>query len=135
MGRKSRIDKKHECARQRADLILQVRNGQLTATEAAAILGVSRKTYYRWEKRGLEALVGALENRGTGGRPAQEVDPEKQKLEKRLAEIEKENQELRQTLAIKEALQGFFAPNNPGGKTRGKKRRSHNRGCENNDRS
>ena len=123
MGRKSRIDKNQEQARQRADLILQVSNGQLTATEAAAILGISRPAYYRWEKRGLEALVGALENRGTGGRPAQEPDPEKQKLETRLAEIEKEVQELRQTLAIKEALQGLFAPNIPGGKTRAKKKK------------
>ena len=38
-------------ARERANVILQVQAGLITATEAAQKLGVSRKTYYEWERR------------------------------------------------------------------------------------
>jgi DNA invertase Pin-like site-specific DNA recombinase len=38
-------------ARLRAELILKVRAGLMTATEAAGHLGVSRKTYYTRTKR------------------------------------------------------------------------------------
>jgi len=34
----------------------------MTATEAAKQLGVSRKTYYKWEQRGLEALLDGLQD-------------------------------------------------------------------------
>ena len=47
-------------ARQRASLILQVQAGQLTATQAAQSLGVSRKTYYQWERRALQGMVDQL---------------------------------------------------------------------------
>ena len=42
-------------ARQRAALIVAVQSGQITASEAAQQLGISRKTYYQWEKRALAA--------------------------------------------------------------------------------
>ena len=47
-------------ARQRAQLIMQVRSGVLSAQEAARQLGISRKTYYKWERRALAAMVEAL---------------------------------------------------------------------------
>ena len=47
-------------ARQRASLILQVQAGQLSATQAAQSLGVSRKTYYQWERRALQGMVDQL---------------------------------------------------------------------------
>ncbi len=53
-------------ARQRAQLIMQVRSGLLTAEAAARQLGVSRKTYYKWERRALTAMVEALGNREQG---------------------------------------------------------------------
>lgn len=53
-------------AQRRAALIVQVQCGQITATEAAAQLGISRKTYYEWEKRALSAMVGVA---GSAGRP------------------------------------------------------------------
>ena len=37
--------------RQRAQLIMQVQNGLLSAQEAARQLRISRKTYYKWERR------------------------------------------------------------------------------------
>jgi DNA-binding XRE family transcriptional regulator len=42
-----------DLAQRRAEIIVQVQSGQLTATEAARQLGVSRKTYYQWERRAL----------------------------------------------------------------------------------
>jgi Helix-turn-helix domain len=53
-------------ARQRAQLVMQVRSGLLSAQEAARQLGISRKTYYKWERRSLVALVEALGNREQG---------------------------------------------------------------------
>ena len=63
-------------ARQRAQLIMQVRSGLLSAQEAARQLGISRKTYYKWERRALAAMVEALGNREQG-RPPRPIDPEK----------------------------------------------------------
>jgi transposase len=67
-------------ARERATLIVQVQSGRLTAVEAARRLGVSRKTYYKWEQRALAAMVGALQDKA-GGRPAEERDTEKERLQ------------------------------------------------------
>jgi transposase len=61
-------------ARQRAQLIMQVRSGLLTAEEAARQLRISRKTYYKWEKRALGVMVAALGNRKHGPPPLP-VDP------------------------------------------------------------
>jgi hypothetical protein len=58
-------------------VILQVRSGALTAKEGAKLLGVSRKTYYEWEERSLNAMALALENR-PAGRPSIPVDEEKE---------------------------------------------------------
>jgi predicted DNA-binding protein (UPF0251 family) len=55
-------DKDLELARKRAAVIFAVQSGQITAEEGARRLGVSRKTYYEWESRALEAMTGALEN-------------------------------------------------------------------------
>ena len=40
--------KPQDQARLRAQLIMKVRCGLMTAAEAAKQLGVSRKTYYKW---------------------------------------------------------------------------------------
>jgi len=76
-------------ARQRAEVILQVRAGRMTAKEAAAALGVSRKTYYEWEERGLQGMMEALENRPKG-RPTKEKDREKEDLMAQLKELEQQ---------------------------------------------
>lgn len=81
--------KKADQARHRAEIILRVRGGQLTATEAAAILGVSRKTYYEWEKRALQGMLTHLENRDPGRPPNPEPDEEKIRLEKKVADLER----------------------------------------------
>jgi transposase len=90
-------------ARRRAALIVQVQCGQITATEAAAQLGVSRKTYYEWEKRALQALVGSQMDRA-GGRPANPRDPEKVTLQEQKQDLQEQIQVLEQTLAIRQQI-------------------------------
>ena len=63
MGRKK---PNHPKAMQRAQLIMQVRCGLMTASEAARQLGVSRKTYYKWEQRGLSLLLNGLSDQRSG---------------------------------------------------------------------
>ena len=66
-------------ARLRAEVILKVQAGLMSASDAAKLLGVSRKTYYKWEKRGLEAMLQSLCERD-GGRPRNGKDTEKEML-------------------------------------------------------
>lgn len=73
--------------RQRAALILKVRSGQLTATAAAQTLGISRQSYYQWERRALKALLNALQDQ-PAGRPRGTTDPEKDQLKTRVEELE-----------------------------------------------
>jgi transposase len=85
----SREQKDQEQAKKRAEVILKVRSGQMTAKEAAKVLGVSRKTYYEWEERGLQGMMDALLNRPPG-RPEKEKDPEKEELKKQVEGLEQE---------------------------------------------
>jgi transposase len=91
-------------ARQRAQLIMQVRSGLLSAQEAARQLGISRKTYYKWERRALAAMVEALGNR-EHGRPPLPSDPEKQALQRQTQELQAKLQVLEQTGRIRQALE------------------------------
>jgi transposase len=86
----------------RAEIILKVRSGFLTAVEAAKILGVSRKTYYKWEKRGLSGLVNALDA-GKNGRPEQsEENLETQKLQEEITRLREENDLLERKMNLKD---------------------------------
>ncbi len=87
-------------ARQRAQLIMQVRSGLLTAQEAARQLGISRKTYYKWERRALAAMVEALGHRKQG-RPPRPIDPEKEALQRQSQELQVKLQVLEQTEQIR----------------------------------
>lgn len=73
-------------ARRRAELIIQVQAGRLTAAAAAAQMGVSRKTYYKWEQRGLSAILASLRE-GKRGRPAPPRDPEKESLQREVTTL------------------------------------------------
>lgn len=87
----------------RAETILKVQCGLMTATEAARRLGVSRKTYYQWEKRGLAGLMAALEE-GSGGRPAKARDLRLEREKKDRARLEIENSLLQKRLEIRRAM-------------------------------
>src|SRR5271157_3029138 len=91
-------------ARQRAQLIMQVRSGVLSAQEAARQLGISRKTYYQWERRALAAMVEALGNRQPG-RPPRPLDPEKEALQRQTEELQSKLEVLEQTEQIRQRLE------------------------------
>jgi hypothetical protein len=95
---------KVEEAQKRANVILRVQKGEITATEGAAELGVSRKTYYQWENRGLAALLRGVQEEEPG-RPSLEVDTEKQALKAKVAELEKELNAAKQVAAVRAVLQ------------------------------
>jgi len=76
-------------AQLRASVIMRVQKGEITATEAARLLGVSRKTYYGWEKRGLTGLLSGVSEQEPG-RPFQQIDPEKEELQRKVAQLEAE---------------------------------------------
>jgi transposase len=90
-------------ARQRAEVIFKVRSGQMTATEAAQVLGISRQQYYQWEQRALQALLGALENQPTG-RPKTLTDPEKEQLQRRVQQLEQQVLEHQQREQLRQLL-------------------------------
>lgn len=92
-----------ESARKRAELIMKVNCGLMTATEAAKVLNVSRKTYYKWEKKGLAALLGTVRDR-KAGRPGTARDPDQKELELKLAKALKETQILRRKMKLKDIL-------------------------------
>jgi transposase len=62
-------------ALERAEMIFKVRSGHMAATEAAEALGVSRRTYYKWEKKGMQAMLAALQNE-SAGRPSKQETTE-----------------------------------------------------------
>ncbi len=93
-----------ETARQRAEIILQVCSGQITATRGAQLLGVSRKSYYEWEKRALAGMLSQLEDLPPG-RPPKPQDPEKQILERRILKLQQDLYVAQQTAEIMAAME------------------------------
>ena len=75
----------------------------ITASEAAKELGVSRKTYYKWEKRGLTAMLTGLGARSPG-RPTLEPDEEKDALKERILELEQELRLRQRSETLRELL-------------------------------
>ena len=90
----------------RAAVILQVRSGTLSVTEGAKRLGISRKTYYEWEDRALQAMALALENRAPG-RPPVPLDGEKEELQRKVRDLEKKLSLAEKTIEVRELLSAF----------------------------
>src|SRR5215469_6171632 len=102
---------------QRASLILQVRTGQLTAQEAARQLGISRQAFYKWEKRGLKALLNALQDQPPG-RPKGTTDPEKDQLKSRVEELERQVRLYEQRDQLRTLLKQMEEPDSSGSSTK-----------------
>jgi transposase-like protein len=100
------MEEEKKLARERAAIILQVRSGQMTATEGAEQLGISRKTYYEWEDRALQAMALALENHSSG-RPPVPVDAEKEELQGKVRELEKKLYLAEKTIEVKDLLSAY----------------------------
>ncbi len=80
---------------------MKVRCGLMSATQAAAELGVSRKTYYKWERKGLAGLLESVCDRPAGRHP-QGPKPRESLLGKQLEAMHRENEALRQRMALKD---------------------------------
>ena len=120
------MEKERKLARERASIILQVRSGALSATEGAERLGVSRKTYYEWEDRALQAMALALENHSPG-RPPVPLDAEKEELQSKVRDLEKRLYLAEKTIEVKDLLSAFDlheAKKNKTKQQKGGKRRS-----------
>lgn len=98
--------KDKERARQRAAVVFAVRSGQITAQEGARQLGVSRKTYYEWESRALQAMTEAMEDKASG-RPLIPQDEEKQRLQEQIAELEKKLFLAEKTSEVRDMLHAY----------------------------
>jgi transposase len=99
-------EKKQEQARQRASVIMRVRGGRITASEGSEELGVSCKTYYEWERRALEGMMNGLESQSSG-RPAEETDPEKESMSKKIEALEKELNLAKQSIHVRKILHAY----------------------------
>ena len=99
-----------EHARQRAAVVFAVRSGQITAEEGARRLGVSRKTYYEWESRALQAMTEAMEDRAPG-RPGTPQDEEKQRLKEQVAELQNELFVAKKTVEVRDMLHAYELQN------------------------
>ncbi len=104
MKTEQKKDEQNQAARQRAEIVMKVRCGLMTATRAAQLLGVSRKTYYKWEQRGLAALLEGVQDQESG-RP--ETPPELTRqaaFNKELKELKQQNELLEKQLKLKDLV-------------------------------
>jgi transposase len=85
-------------------MIMRVEVGQMTASEAARQMGVSRKTFYQRAQRGLEGMAAALAPR-LAGRPGKARDTEKETLLTQMEQLQREKLELQRLLRVRELLQ------------------------------
>ena len=99
-----------ELARKRAAVIFAVRSGRITAEEGAKQLGVSRKTYYEWERRALQAMTEALEDKAPG-RPITPKDEEKERLQKQINELQDELFVVKKTVEVRDMLHAYELQN------------------------
>ncbi|HUI46027.1 MAG TPA: transposase [Nitrospirota bacterium] len=93
-------------ARQRAAVVFAVRSSQITAEEGARRLGVSRKTYYEWERRALQAVTDALEDRAPG-RPNTPKDEEKERLQAEITELRNKLFVAEKTAEVRDMLHAY----------------------------
>ena len=90
-------------ALEKALVIFRVRSGLMSAAEAAQQLGMSRKSYYKWERRALEGMMESLCERSPG-RPPAGPDAEKEQLEQRIAQLELELEERKKADELRERI-------------------------------
>jgi transposase-like protein len=105
--------KTHDLSRHRAEIILQVRAGQISATEAARQLGISRKTYYQWEQRALSGMLAGLENRSPGRPSTPKPDLETRRLQQQVIELEKRLKLLTEAHQLQTMLAEHRPPTHP----------------------
>lgn len=98
--------KDKEQARLRAAVVFAVRSGRITAEEGARRLGVSRKTYYEWERRALQAMTEAMQDKAPG-RPALPEDEDKERLNKEIADLQEKLFVAEKTAEVRDMLHAW----------------------------
>jgi len=83
---------------------MKVRCGLMTATQAAQLLGVSRKTYYKWEQRGLAALLEGVEDQHSGRPETPLEQTHKAAFDKELKTLKQQNELLEKQLKLKDLV-------------------------------
>ena len=71
---------------------------------------MSRKTYYEWEHRALQAMTEALENKSPG-RPTTPQDEEKQRLQEQVAELQNKLFVAEKTVEVRDMLHAYELQN------------------------
>ena len=71
---------------------------------------MSRKTYYEWERRGLEAMTEAMEDKAPG-RPSIPQDEEKQRLQAENAELQNKLFVAEKTVEVRALLHAYELQN------------------------
>jgi transposase len=84
----------------RTEMIVKVRAGLMTATAAAEALGVSRKTYYKWEKKGLQAMLAAGQDEAAG-RPSKQERKEVKALKRKVKSLSAKLEDMAQTAELR----------------------------------
>ena len=102
-------------------MVLAVRSGQITAEEGARRLGVSRKTYYEWESRALQAITEAMEDKSPG-RPKTLQDEEKERLLDQIASLGNKLFIAEKTVEVRDMLHAYELHNAGGKKNTGEKK-------------
>lgn len=104
MTRKREQEGESQAARRRAEMIMKVRCGLMTATQAAQMLEISRKTYYKWEQRGLAALLEGVEDQESGRPETPPEHTQKASFDKELKELQQKNELLEKQLKLKDLV-------------------------------
>ena len=92
-------------AQHRMNVILRSLSGDITATQGAKELNVSRKTFHSWVNRALTGLHESLKDKPTG-RPEKEFNPYVEEVEKKNAHLQRQVLMLEQEREIRDILQG-----------------------------
>jgi len=95
-------------AKERLSVVVRVLSGQMTVTEAAAMLGISRKSYYEWQDRALAGMQNALTDRRAGRKPTP-VDAEKEHLKEHVETLSMKLELAQKTIEVKNIIAAFEA--------------------------
>ena len=92
-------------AQHRMNVILRSLSGEITATQGAEELNVSRKTFHSWVNRALTGLHESLKDKPTG-RPEKEFNPYVEEMEAKVKSLTQQVLMLEQEREIRDILQG-----------------------------
>ena len=92
-------------AQHRMNVILRSLSGEITATQGADELNVSRKTFHSWVNRALTGLHESLKDKPVG-RPEKEFNPYVEEMEAKVKNLTQQVLMLEQEREIRDILQG-----------------------------